>query len=733
MTSYEFKTKVVPQLIKVAIGLGIGLVVIVLTQGWLFEIGFLKNVEGLTIDYRHQSSYDAEIAAGFKDRSDVVIVKISDEDLKAMPEPFPFPRSYYAHLTENLVRAGARAIVFDITFQSPREEDSVFADVLRRTNNVVLGATVQTGASSEYAEVRSLDKTYNNVFYKDNKNIGIGMTNIVKDRDDVCRRYMPMIVAEGDYTPTLAFAALNKAFRLKPLQVVNLDEDAFVYRNQRIPRYNPSDFLLNYYGPDGTFRYVPFSQVIDDDAFQTKDEIELETSIDAYDEATMALFKNKIVMIGSVMAEERDYHSTPLYKDDAGKKNYSMNGVEIHSTAIQNVLDGRFITTIDPLSEVFLVLILSVAGFLGLLAFKKIKVRQTWLVEVGAFLFMLLLIGGVFELGVVVFSQSSLLINVVNPSLSLVFAYLATAVYQYLGERQQKALIKNVFSHYLNPAVVNILVNDPSKAKLGGDQRDLTIFFSDIASFTTISEHYHGKPEGLVELLNEYLEEMTAIVLKYDGTLDKYVGDAVMAFWGAPLPQKDHALRGCYAALEMQQRLAELRKKWKKEGRPELSARCGLNTGTVIVGNMGGKDRFDYTVIGDSVNLASRLEGANKQYESFIMISEFTHRLVKNNVQVRELDMIQVKGKTEPVTVYELLGRNNMTMTEEQKQALDVYHEGLRLYRQRKWDECIAYMQQAVQLDPTCHVAQIYSERAGLYQIAPPPPDWNGVFVMKTK
>jgi len=325
------------------------------------------------------------------------------------------------------------------------------------------------------------------------------------------------------------------------------------------------------------------------------------------------------------------------------------------------------------------------------------------------------------------------LMNVVNPSLAIVFAYFGTAVYQYLTERQQKAIIKNMFGHYINPAVVNELVANPEKAKLGGDRRELTVFFSDIASFTTISEQYHAKPEGLVALLNEFLDEMTRIVLKYEGTLDKYEGDAIMAFWGAPLPQKDHALRTCLAALDMQKRLEALRPKWIKEGRPPLSVRMGINTGIVIVGNMGGRDRFDYTVIGDSVNLASRLEGANKQYKSNIMISDFTYTHVKTKVTVRELDLIQVKGKTEPVKVYELLGTADMEMTENQRQALEMYHEGLKLYRSRKWEEAIAYMQQAYSLDENCYVAQIYTERANLYQITPPPAEWNGVFVMTTK
>jgi adenylate cyclase len=234
----------------------------------------------------------------------------------------------------------------------------------------------------------------------------------------------------------------------------------------------------------------------------------------------------------------------------------------------------------------------------------------------------------------------------------------------------------------------------------------------------------------LVALLNEFLDEMTRLVLKYEGTLDKYEGDAIMAFWGAPLPQKDHALRTCLAALDMQKRLEVLRIKWAKEGKPALTVRMGINTGIMIVGNMGGKDRFDYTVIGDSVNLASRLEGANKQYKSNIMISDFTYTHVKEKVVVRELDLIQVKGKNEPVKVYELLGTTKMEMTNNKRQSLELYHEGLKLYRARQWEEANAYMQQAYSLDETCYAAQIYSERASLYKLTPPPDDWNGIFVM---
>jgi adenylate cyclase len=739
MTSYEFKKTVLPVLTKFLIGIGIGAFVIVIGQGWLFELNFLKNIDLLTVDLRYQSRYErAGQTRDLMNTGDVVIVGISDDDRQALLQPFPFPRAYYAHIIENLEQAGSRAIVFDITMDDSSKfgavDDSTLSKTLQKYNNVVLATTVGNTQSNKFADVRAVEPTYDNKFYSVDKSIGV--TNIIKDRDDVCRSYLPLLEVKGWGTPTLAFAALNKFFKVKAGTLVDFsNEQYFFLKDRQIPR-NGNTFMLSYYGPNGTFRYIPFSQVINDSTFETKDEYDIRETgeqLNTFDSTMMNLLRNKIVIIGSVMAEERDYHNIPLYKQEGGKKNYAMNGVEIHATAIQNVIDKTFITSADPLIENLVIVFLSLVCFFGLLAVKQIHIKQMWLMEIVAFFLTVVLVGAVFEVSIIVFTNSNVLVNVVNPSLAIVFAYFGTAVYQYLTERQQKAVIKNMFGHYINPAVVNELVSNPEKATLGGDRRELTVFFSDIASFTTISEQYHAKPEGLVALLNEYLDEMTRIVLKYEGTLDKYEGDAVMAFWGAPLPQNDHALRTCLAALDMQKRLEVLRPKWVKEGKPALHVRMGINTGIVIVGNMGGKDRFDYTVIGDSVNLASRLEGANKQYQSNIMISDFTYVHVKHKFIVRELDLIQVKGKTEPVKVYELLGTTDMVLTENQRQSLEMYHEGLKLYRERKWEEAIAYMQQAYTLDEKCFAAQIYTERANLYQITPPPSEWNGVFVMTTK
>ena len=734
MASSTFKKKALTWFARVGIGLGIGILVALIR---LWNPGFIESVDHLTTDYRFQQRYDRLTASGelwdAKKLANVVIIEIGQDDTKSLPESFPFPRSYYAHIIENLERCGVRAIGLDVTFESKRDSasDAAFDAVLNKYNNIVLAAKYEESTGGGKYRLSTLERSYGNMFYQPGRRVGI-VSLAGKDRDDVARRYLPMIYVGNFLTPTFGLAVLNSVFGFNDTAVVELREKNFGYGDRLIPRYDGRSFLLNYYGPSNTFRYIKFTEVIDDSTFKTKEELEYGADIDQFDSDAelQSSLKNKIVLIGSTMPEERDYHSIPLLNPDGTT---FMNGVEIHASAIQNILDQSYIHRADPILEFALIIILALVVTLILMPVRTMKIRYVVVLELASVLIVALFIFGVFEIAVRSFTNNSILINIVYPWLAIVLAYVGAAVYQYLAERQQKALIKNVFSKYISSAVVNELVANPEKAKLGGDRRELTVFFSDIGSFTTISEQFHTKPEGLVDLLNEYLDEMTGIILKHEGTLDKYEGDAIMAFWGAPIIQKDHALRTCLASLDMQKRLATMRPKWRKEGRPALEVRMGINTGVMIVGNMGGRDRFDYTVIGDSVNLASRLEGANKQYGSNIMISDFTYQHVKGQVVVRELDLIQVKGKTEPVKVWELLGTSDMPMSDNQKQSLEIYHEGLRLYRERNWQEAIAYFQQAKQLDPTCHVAEIYEERANLYQLNPPTAEWNGVFVMTTK
>ncbi|MDD8019017.1 MAG: adenylate/guanylate cyclase domain-containing protein, partial [Bacteroidota bacterium] len=286
-------------------------------------------------------------------------------------------------------------------------------------------------------------------------------------------------------------------------------------------------------------------------------------------------------------------------------------------------------------------------------------------------------------------------------------------------------------SQYLNPSVVNELIAHPEKLQLGGEKKELTVFFSDIASFTNFSEKLDA--EELVQLLNEYLSAMTDIILKNDGTLDKYVGDAVMAIWGAPMELPNSALSATRTALQMQEKIKEIDAKWKEAGKPGLVVRMGLNTDFMVVGNVGGSSRFDYTVIGDAVNLASRLEGANKTYGTRIMISERTYELIKSELQCRELDYLIVKGKTKPIRVFELVADKKTGMDEKMIQLCELYTNGLKLYKERKFKEALKTFRAVLALHPEDGPSNLYALRSQEYIKTPPPKDWNGVFELKTK
>jgi adenylate cyclase len=309
--------------------------------------------------------------------------------------------------------------------------------------------------------------------------------------------------------------------------------------------------------------------------------------------------------------------------------------------------------------------------------------------------------------------------------------YVSSTVYHFVAERKQRMLIKTMFSTYVNPSVVDELITNPDKLKLGGERRELSVLFSDIEGFTSISEQLES--QELVSLLNEYLSAMTEIVLTNDGTLDKFEGDAVVAFWGAPIPQEDHAMRACRCALQMQDALIEIRRVWQADNKPCINVRIGINTGEMVVGNMGGARKFDYTVIGDSVNLASRLEGANKQYHTGILVSERTYEFVKDQILGRELDLIVVKGRSAPLRIFELLRLNNGTIEQSMTEFLSFYKDALGLYRERRWDEARGAFEQALRCKPDDYPSRLYIERSAHYAMNPPPQAWDGVFVMQTK
>lgn len=286
------------------------------------------------------------------------------------------------------------------------------------------------------------------------------------------------------------------------------------------------------------------------------------------------------------------------------------------------------------------------------------------------------------------------------------------------------------FGKFVPADIVRQLIEQEGDAHLGGEKRELTIHFSDIEGFTTVSESL--KPEELVDLLAEYLGEMSRIIAEEKGTVDKYIGDAVMAFWGAPQPVPNHAVHAAHAALKCQARLVELENKWRSEGKPVFRCRIGLNTGEIIVGNMGSAERLNYTVIGDAVNLASRLEGINKYYGTRIMLGETTQKLVADSFVTRLLDFVAVKGKNEAIRIYELVGEKGK-VPQQELEFIKVFESAIQAYRNQEWDVAEARLKEGLKLKKDDEATQLFLERIADYRVNPPGANWSGEYVMKTK
>jgi CheY-like chemotaxis protein/class 3 adenylate cyclase len=317
-----------------------------------------------------------------------------------------------------------------------------------------------------------------------------------------------------------------------------------------------------------------------------------------------------------------------------------------------------------------------------------------------------------------------------NVHLSLHFQYLEL---EEKGREMNKlnSFIKDALQKYVSPDYINMLISRPDMLDLGGEERELSLMFTDLQGFTSISEML--SPKDLVELLNEYLDGMTNILMRHGGTLDKYEGDAIIAFWNAPLSQNMHAIKAVDAALEMQEFSKTLSAKFEKIGRPALKTRIGINTGKVIVGNIGSKKRFNYTVIGDEVNLASRLEGANKLYGTTLMISETTYQQLNDMFLCRELDFLRVKGKQKPVRVYEVIGRRNQSYSEQTFNMLNLYHQGLAAYQEQNWKEGIRCFAAAIAINYEDNPSITYLERCRFLRDNPPGKNWDKVFTSLTK
>jgi len=686
------------------------------------------SLEHDLLDYRFKMRGSADISD-----SPIVILAIDDQSDESTPARWPWPREYFAHVIENLIEAEVKAIGIDVIFEqadfNPGGDlsDQRFAEILAQHDNVILAGKLVVPPGR--ADIITLVPPYEKFA---ETGVQWGLVSFDLDEDGFYRRYLVGQTYNDQVYGSFAAELLKIYADLDPNTMVEDLEDRFLIGPYSIPKINSYSSIINYAGPSGTFSRYSFDSVLDDIDFDLIIDFDLDSFDDPGDEElglppgllASGMLKDKIVLIGSMVVEHHDDFPTPFLqtRDDEGHLVQSLTyGVEIHANMLQMILAENYLHSLPYIWELVLLVVLGAIIF----------IITRYLPTFGGVFATTLLLVLYFVSAFVLFGQWNTIIQISTPILVILMTFGGHTIYRYVLSQHEKKMITGAFAHYVPAKVVDQILADPEKLSLGGDEREVTVMFTDVAGFTSISEKL--SPAELVKLLNEYLTEMTDTVLAHDGIIDKYEGDAIMAEFGVPVPYENHAFMACKTAIEMQKKLKKLREKWEKEGRPQLRARIGINTGEVIVGNMGSRDVFDYTVMGDAVNLGSRLEGANKFYGTEIMISEFTYDYVNEDFYTRELDLIRVKGKEEPIKVFQLILSKKDKVSEEFIKMLDVYNKGLQHYKVQEWNEAIDCFEACLNIIPEDPPSVEYRSRCIEYKFSGPGPDWDGVTVMKEK
>ncbi|MFW7379357.1 MAG: CHASE2 domain-containing protein [Oligoflexus sp.] len=528
---------------------------------------------------------------------------------------------------------------------------------------------------------------------------------------DAINRWITLVAeVDGHLMPSLALKSaaefLNRDifvffddYGVESIAVVDRD-DPSIATEIPIDPVGAGRLLINHRGPSRTFHEYSLADAYDDN-FTPEQRERLQGSL---------------LLLGATATGINDMRPNPF--DPA------IDGVENHAAAIDNIIRKDFMKRSGHIHNIEIGIVLTI----GLL-FTLVLLFSSALVS-GVSLIVFLV--GYYYFDHYVWFNNGVWAYMAVPSLQITFMYIVTTFYKYMTEEKEKRMVKGAFQHYLSPEVIDQVLDDPSALALGGQKKELTVFFSDVRSFTTISESL--TPEKLCELMNEYFTPMTSIVLRSKGVLDKYIGDAIMAFWGAPLELENSADVGCQASIEMLYALDKIRVDFPKRGFPVIDIGIGLNTGQMSVGNMGSGERFTYTVMGDSVNLGSRLEGLTKEYGIKVMISEFTQaKLTPGKFFTRDLDDIRVKGKHEPVKVFDLMRPDFFPQQHLITEFIQAFEQGRKEYSSQSWDKAHEAFAQCLRMRPEDKAASMYLERVKEYMKHAPGEQWDGVYTFTHK
>lgn len=665
--------------------------------------------------------------------SPIVLVAISQEADEEIPQKYPWPTSIHAKLVENLNRAGARAIVFDVIFDNPdpdAKNDTLFAETLKKYKNVLLAGELQR-SDTELSD--HISPTFPTPVLTSGNPNQVALVRVHPDLDGAVRSYRfgQEYQQKNYYRLSLEALRLYANIPYEHIDPIgpNPGSDHFTLGPYRILKDGENSFLINYYGPEGTFTEVSYEEVIDDSSYTTVFESELGFDVNSFDDPdighlALETFKDKIVIVGATMPLLKDFYATPF----ANEGNNDRPGYQIHANALQTILDGNYI---DRFRGWYTLLIMFVFCFL--LSFSN----RFFSANFGVFV-SIILGGGYFGITYWAFIQHNVLMFLTGPLLAVAVTQIGMVSYEYYVEQKEKRRIKGMFSSYVSPELVDQMIESGEEPQLGGEETYMTAFFSDIVSFSTFSEQLEAKE--LVQVINEYLSVMTDVLNERGGTLDKYIGDAIVAFFGSPVYLEDHAYQACMTSQLMHKELARLRKKWEKDGRPEIVSnmrhRLGMNTGVMVTGNMGSTRRFNYTIMGDNVNLAARCESGAKQYGIYTMVTESTKEEAEkfgDECVFRSLDHIVVKGRSTPVKVYEIADLK-ADADQQLYDCIGLYEEGLQYYFQQDWDRAISKFKESAKVERySRNPSGIFIKRCEFMKEDPPGEDWNGVFIMESK
>ena len=736
------------------IGLGLLLVLVFLgSAAKFYQIGFIQQLDNILYDYRLRLTMPRKV----DDR--IVILDIDEKSLKEEGR-WPWSRDRMALLMDKLFdRHGIAVAGFDVVFAEKDESsgfkvlqelgrnqlkdvpqfhsvltqikpqldyDNLFAGKIKG-RKVVLGYYFTNSAKGAAKNISGAlpeavfppgtfkgrpigfslwDGYGGNLPELQKSAASAGHFNPVVDSDGEVRR-VPMIVEyNGAYYESLSLAMVRTLLdpaKLAPGYATSKSADyaglewlevETAQGNLRIPVDQDVSTLVPYRGGRGSFRYISVADVL-------------------HDRVPLTELKNKIVLIGTSAPGLMDMRSTPVAA--------VFPGVEIHANMIAGILDQNLKQKPPYVlgAEVILLLVTGVAMSLLLPLLSPVQTTLLTLV---------ILVAGVTG-NLAVWHYADLALPMASGLLMILAIFALDMSYGYFVETRTKRQITSLFGQYVPSELVDEMSQHPERVSMEGDSREMTILFSDVRGFTTISEGLDAKE--LTLLMNEFLTPLSRVVYKHRGTIDKYMGDCIMAFWGAPLPDPEHAKHAILAGIEMQRTLRELQPHFMERGWPEIRIGVGINTGRVSVGNMGSEVRVAYTVMGDAVNLASRLEGITKQYGVGVIVGENTKAAVADFVY-RELDLVRVKGKDKPVAIYEPMGLNG-EMDKAVLDELKLFHQVLKLYRKQDWDQVELQLYNLQRMSPECKLYKVYAERAVYFRGNPPGADWDGVFVFETK